>query len=214
MEPTRSRLLASYFSHTSFRSQSPSHLTRVLPAPARIASTNRIPGASSSRNWPVSRPLPGCARARTRIVHRRPAPPRRRSPAAGYASTRRWPGARRCPGGAFQRAHVLPPRSVIKLAVSGVVQVIEIQDRAEFHVLELVHDEQGESRRVRGQRGPDSAECVPGGRADVTPAWRRRHRHEHGQAGRDRGRVAGMVARYFLPGVREPVLPLGGLGLG
>ena len=56
-------------------------------------------------------------------------------------------------------------------SVGGIVQVVEVQHRAELDVLELVHDQQREGRRVGGQRRRDRTECVRrGGRTDI-PAW-------------------------------------------
>ena len=56
------------------------------------------------------------------------------------------------------------PRGVEETVIGRIVEVVEIEHRTEFHLLELADEQQGEGARLGGQRHGDRAERVAGRR--------------------------------------------------
>ena len=113
----------------------------------------------------------------------------------------------------FERSLALSPRGMEEAVVSLVIEVIEIENRAEFHMLELVDEQQGQGDRIGWQRRRDGTERVPGGPADVAVLLGSGQGDQRGQARRQRWGVRCVLPPDFVPRILKLPLPLGELGI-
>ena len=186
----------------------------VMGAPSAASPARTKSRAESGILNPAGRRLPhGCAHPTAQTAGLPLRLPDPRWPAGGPARRRSPPGSRRRPAGGRRPAASLPPGGREEAVVGWVVQIAQIEDRTQLHMLELVEQQPSQGDRVGRQRHGDGPERLPGGGTEVPSVLGCGQGHQRGQARPQRWSVGTVLPLDFLPCCAECGLPLTELGI-